>query len=48
MSWLVVSCKDGKEYVECCKKDKRDCEVVLASIKKVLELSGRSVYIKEC
>lgn len=46
--WLVVSVKDGREYVECSKKCRKDAEVVMASIAKVLELSGRSVYIKEC
>ena len=46
MSWLVISVKDGKEYVECCKNNRKDAEVVKGSIAKILELSGRSVYIK--
>jgi hypothetical protein len=46
--YQVVSVKDDKEYVECCKKDRKEAEIVKASIEKVLGLSGRSVYIKEC
>jgi hypothetical protein len=40
MSWQVISTKDCRECVECTKQDIRDAEIVLHSIRYVLELSG--------
>jgi len=43
MNYQVISVKDNKEHVECCKKTKREAEEVLGSIERVLLLSGWSI-----